>query len=122
MLLASDDSARGDDAAANKALHYAYDRAGIGALKTLAGLNLARSEIAQKKAQDALTLLDSLPEEGYAALRDELRGDALSALGRSADARSAYTDALTHLDANAANRAFVQMKLDNLAGVEKKGS
>lgn len=122
MLLASDDAARGDDAAANKALHDAYDHAGIGALKTLAGLNLARSEIAQKKAQDALTLLDSLPEEGYAALRDELRGDALSALGRNADARSAYTDALTHLDANAANRAFVQMKLDNLAGVEKKGS
>ena len=38
------------------------------------------------------------------------------------DARKAYTDALTHLDANAANRAFVQMKLDDLTGAEKKGS
>jgi predicted negative regulator of RcsB-dependent stress response len=122
MLLASDEAARGDDAAANKALQDAYDHAGIGALKTLAGLNLARSEIGQKKAQDALSLLDRLPEDGYAAQREELRGDALSALGRTTDARSAYTEALTHLDANAANRAFVQMKLDNLAGVEKKDS
>lgn len=122
MLLASDDAARGDETAANKALQDAYDHAGIGALKTLAGLNLARSEIGQKKAQDALALLDKLPEDGYAALRDELRGDALSALGRAADARSAYTDALTHLDANAGNRGFVQMKLDNLAGAEKKSS
>ncbi|MBU6198397.1 MAG: tetratricopeptide repeat protein [Xanthomonadaceae bacterium] len=122
MRLASDAAARGDNAVANKALQDAYEHAGIGALKTLAGLNLARSQIAQKKAQDALTLLDKLPEDGYAALRDELRGDALTALGRSADARKAYTDALTHLDANAANRAFVQMKLDNLPGAEKKSS
>lgn len=122
MRLAGDDAARGDEAAANKALQDAYDHAGIGALKTLAGLNLARSEIAQKKPQDALALLDKLPEDGYAALRDELRGDALTALGLGADAHEAYTDALTHLDANAANRAFVQMKLDNLAGAEKKGS
>ncbi|MBS0569505.1 MAG: tetratricopeptide repeat protein [Proteobacteria bacterium] len=122
MRLASDAAAQGDAAAANAALQDAYAHAGIGALKTLAGLNLARSEIAQNKAQDALALLDKLPEDGYAALRDELRGDALSALGHSADARHAYTEALTHLDANAANRAFVQMKLDNLAGVEKKGS
>ena len=122
MRLAGDDGARGDEAAAKKALQDAYDHAGIGALKTLVGLNLARAEIAQKRAQDALALLDKLPEDGYSALRDELRGDALSALGRAADAHKAYTDALTHLDANAANRAFVQMKLDNLAGAEKKSS
>ncbi|MBS0555876.1 MAG: tetratricopeptide repeat protein [Proteobacteria bacterium] len=122
MRLASENAADGDPADANKALRDAYEHAGIGALKTLAGLNLARSEIAQKKPQDALDLLAKLPEEGYAAMRDELRGDALSALGRGADARSAYTDALTHLDANAPNRSFVQMKLDDLAGAEKKGS
>lgn len=122
MRLAASAAARGDGAAANTALNDAYQHAGIGALKTLAGLYLARSQIAQNKAQDALTLLDKLPEEGYAAMRDELRGDALAALGRNTDARTAYTDALTHLDANAANRSFVQMKLGNLGGTEKKGS
>lgn len=122
MRLASDAAASGDPAEANKALRDAYDRASIPALKTLAGLNLARAEISQNKAQDALKLLETLPQDGYAALRDELRGDALSALGRGDDARKAYIDALTHLDANAANRAFVQMKLDDLTGAEKKGS
>jgi len=55
-------------------------------------------------------------------LRQELRGDALAALGRKHEARAAYTDALTNLDPNAANRAFVEMKRNDLGGEEKKGS
>lgn len=122
MRIAENAASRGDKDAAANALKDAYEHAGIGALKTLAGLNLARSDISRGKAQDGLKLLDQLPADGYAAMRDELRGDALMALGRSADARTAYTDALTHLDSGAANREFVQMKLDNLAGTESKGS
>jgi len=122
MRMAQDAAARGDQAAAAASLQSAYQGAGMSAMKTLAGLYLARSEIARAKAQDALALLDKLPDEGYAAMRDELRGDALVALGRHDEARTAYTDALTHLDANAANRDFVQMKLDNLADGESKRS
>lgn len=122
MRMAENAATRGDQTAAAAALQDAYQHAGIGALKTLAGLYLARSEIARNKAQDGLNLLNQLPEDGYAAMRDELRGDALLALGHNADARTAYTDALTHLDANAANRSFVQMKLDNIASAEMKGS
>jgi predicted negative regulator of RcsB-dependent stress response len=55
-------------------------------------------------------------------LRDELRGDALVALGRKDEARTAYTDALTNLDANAPNHAFLEMKLNDLGSEEKKGS
>ncbi len=122
LRMANEAAARGDQDAAYAALNNAYQHAGIEALKTLTGLYLARVEIAQKKAQDALTLLDKLPEQGYAALRDELRGDALAALGRQDDARTAYTDALTNLDPNAANRAFLEMKLNDLGSQEKKGS
>ena len=122
LRIADNAAARGDQDAARTALDSAHQHAGIEALQTLSGLYLARVEIAQKKAQDALTLLDQLPEQGYAALRDELRGDALAALGRKDEAHTAYTDALTNLDPNAANHAFLEMKLNDLGRQEEKGS
>jgi len=122
MRLAEDAAARGDHAAVQAALQNAYDHAAIDALKTLAGLHLARAEIAQNKAKEALDLLDKLPQAGYAALRQELRGDAFAALGRKDEARTAYTDALTNLDANASNRGFLEMKRNDLGSEEKKGS
>ncbi|HZP67681.1 MAG TPA: tetratricopeptide repeat protein [Rudaea sp.] len=114
--------ARGDQAGADTALEHAYQHAGIDALKTLSGLYLARAEIAQNKAKEALELIDKLPQGGYASLRNELRGDALAALGRKDEARTAYTDALTTLDANAPNHAFLEMKLNDLGNAEKKSS
>lgn len=122
LRIADNAVTRGDHDSAHAALDSAYQHAGIDALKTLSGLYLARSEIAQKKPQDALDLLETLPELGYAALRNELRGDALAALGRIEEARRAYTDALTNLDANAPTHAFVDMKLNDLGSGEKKGS
>ena len=122
LRMADEAAAKGDHAAASASLQSAYDHAGIEALKTLAGLYLARSEIAQDKAKDALDFLDKLPQSGYAAMRQELRGDALSALGRKDEARTAYADALANLDPNASNRAFVEMKRNNLGVEEKKGS
>jgi len=123
LRLAEQAAAKADHAAAQAALQNAYDHAGIDPLKTLAGLYLARSEIAQDKAKDALDLLDKLPQAGYAALRQELRGDALAALGRKDEARTAYADALANLDVNAPNRSFVEMKRNDLgAAEEKKGS
>ncbi len=122
LRMADNAATRGDHDATHAALDNAYQHAGIDALKTLSGLYLARSDIAGKKPQEALDLLDKLPTLGYAALRDELRGDALAALGRKDEARTAYTDALTNLDANAPNHAFVEMKLNDLGSAEKKGS
>jgi len=107
-------AAHGDNDGARAALDSAYQHAGNDALKTLAGLYLARSEIAEKKPQDALDLLNKLPDAGYTAMRDELRGDALVALGRKDEARAAYTNALTNLDAGAPNHTFVEMKLSDL--------
>jgi len=121
MRMADSAAAHGDQDGARAALESAYQHAGNDALKTLSGLYLARAEIAQKKAQEALDLLDKLPAAGYTALRDELRGDALVALGRKDDARTAYTNALTNLDAAAPNHAFIEMKLSDL-GTEKTGS
>ena len=113
---------RADLDSARASLDWAYQHAGIDAMKAIAGLRLARVELAQTHAQDALDLLDKLPAAGYAAQIGELRGDALVALNRKDDARAAYSDALANLDPNAPNRNFVQMKLNDLGGAEKKGS
>jgi predicted negative regulator of RcsB-dependent stress response len=113
---------RGDQEATHAALDSAYQHAGNDALKALSGLYLARTDIAAKKPQEALDLLDKLPSAGYTALRAELRGDAFAALGRTDEARTAYTDALTNLDANAPNHVFLEMKLNDLGSGEKKGS
>jgi predicted negative regulator of RcsB-dependent stress response len=113
---------RSDLEGARAALDWAYQHAGIDALKALAGARLARVELGQGKAQDAIDLLGKLPASAYTAQIGELRGDALVALNRKDEARAAYNDTLANLDPNASNRAFVQMKLDDLGAPENKGS
>jgi predicted negative regulator of RcsB-dependent stress response len=113
---------RGDNEAAYSSLDWAWQHASIDALKLVAGVNLARVQIARNKAQDALDLLDKLPKGGFDASVAELRGDALVALGRKDDARAAYADALSHADAMSGNRSVLEMKLNDLGGAEKKGS
>jgi predicted negative regulator of RcsB-dependent stress response len=105
---------KGDLKTASEDLEWAQAHAGAPALKALAGLNLAKVQLAQGQADAALKTLDALPKDNYTALAGELRGDILTQLGRADDARAAYQEALAHLDAQAPNREFVQMKLDNL--------
>ncbi|MEP7042301.1 MAG: tetratricopeptide repeat protein [Dokdonella sp.] len=113
---------KGDLAAAASALDWAQQHAGMSGLKALATLRLARVKLAQGDADAAIKLLDGVSKDDFTALAGEIRGDALAKLGRVDDARSAYQDALTHLDPQAPNRSFVQMKLDNLAAAAPKDS
>ncbi|GAA0707035.1 tetratricopeptide repeat protein [Dokdonella soli] len=113
-------TAKGDLAGAATALSWAQEHADVAGLKSLATLRLARVKLAQGDADGAIKLVDGVPKDDYAALAGELRGDALSKLGRTDDARNAYQDALSHLDAQAPNRGFVQMKLDDLASASTK--
>jgi predicted negative regulator of RcsB-dependent stress response len=105
---------KGDLKTAADDLSWASEHAGASALKALAGLNLAKVQLAQGDANAALKTVDGLPKGDYAALASEVRGDILTQLGRADDARAAYQEALSHLDPQAPNRDLVQMKLDNL--------
>jgi len=107
---------KGDLAAAAAALDWAREHAKDDSLKGLIAARSARVKLAQGDADGALKLVDGMPKGDYAGLAAEIRGDALAKLGRSDDARNAYQDALSNLDAQAPNRGFVQMKLDDLAG------
>jgi predicted negative regulator of RcsB-dependent stress response len=112
----ADAAARKNDlAGAASALEWAQQHAGATSLKSLATLRLARVKLAQGDADAAIKLADGVPKDDYAALAGELRGDALAKLGHADAARTAYQDALSHLDPQAPNRNFVQMKLDDLA-------
>ena len=113
-------SAKGDLAAAVTSLEWARDHAGSVQMKALATLRLARTTLAQGNADAALKLLDGLPKGDFVALASDIRGDALNKLGRAADARAAYEETLSHLEAQTPDRAFVQMKLDDLAVAESK--
>ncbi|HEV7491977.1 MAG TPA: tetratricopeptide repeat protein [Rhodanobacteraceae bacterium] len=106
---------KGDLKDAATDLEWAGDHAGAPALKSLAGVNLAKVKLALGDADAALKLIDGVPKGDYSALAGETRGDILAQLGRNDDARAAYQDVLSHLDPQAPNRTFVQMKLDNLA-------
>jgi predicted negative regulator of RcsB-dependent stress response len=109
-------SASGDLKAAADDLAWAEEHAGTPALKSLAAIDLARVKLASGDAEGALSVVDALPKDSYVTIAGELRGDILARLGRTDDARKAYEDALTHLEPQAPNRSFVQMKLDNLDG------
>jgi predicted negative regulator of RcsB-dependent stress response len=115
-LYEADEAAgKNDLAAAATALDWARDHAGDASLQSLVGLRSARVKLAQGDADGAIKLLDGLSKDDYAAVAGEIRGDALLKLGRADDARAAYQDALTHIDAQAPTRNLVQMKLDDLA-------
>lgn len=101
--------------AAITALAWAHQHADSEALKSLISLRTARVELAQGKAQAALTKLDALPPTAYRGMALELRGDALVTLERVAEARKAYTDALSANEADTPQNRLLQLKLDNLA-------
>lgn len=110
---------KGDAETAYASLDWAWQHAGIDALKATVGVDLVRVQLARGKTQEALDLLDKLPKGGFDAAAAELRGDALAALGRKDEARAAYADAIGKLDPGAPNRTFLEMKLSDL-GVAAK--
>src|SRR5687767_2332452 len=88
-----------DAKAAATALAWARDHAKLEPLRDLATLRLARVRLADGDAQAALDLAAGITAEPFKGLSAETRGDALLALGRTAEASRAYEDALTALDA-----------------------
>ncbi len=84
-------------------------------LKHIGRLRLARILLYQEKPEEVVALLTGQDNAAFAAINNELLGDAYVALGRIADAGDAYREALA--DASPVptiNRALVQMKLADL--------
>ena len=103
-----------DVAHAKTQLQWVIDHAGEAALKDVARLKLASVLLDEKNYSEALALLDATHPDSFVGLYADLKGDVLTAQGKTAEARAAYELALTKLDAKGKYRTYTQHKLDAL--------
>src|SRR6184192_1140858 len=106
----------GDKAGAKAHLSWVIEHAGEDELKAIARYRLAETLLDDKQYDEALRTLDAKRPASFNGLYADLRGDALTAAGRAADARVAYQEALATLDPKSQYRSYVQVKLDAVGG------
>ena len=109
----------GDRNGASAQLSWVVDHASEEELKAIARFRLAQVQIDEKQYDAALATLDAKHPETFDGMFADLRGDALAAAGRAADARAAYETALAKLDPRSQYRSYVQVKHDALAAPPK---
>lgn len=85
-------------------------------LRRVAELRMAQLYIYKTEYAQALKILGDTDDSPYAALYHDLRGDALFAQGQLEDAADEYALALDKDTAGTIDRAFVQIKLDDVGG------
>ena len=118
-LLAAQVNEEGKDKAdAKKQLQWVIDHAGEDTLKDVARLRLAAILLDEKNYADALKLLDAKHPDSFDALYDDLRGDVLSAQGKTDEARSSYKLAYEKADTQGMYRSLIQMKIDALGAAK----
>jgi len=95
-------------------LEWTIEHAKETSVAAIASLQLA-SILYEEKAYDAaLKLLDAKHDAGFDGLFADLKGDVLSAQGKTVEAKAAYALALSKLDAEGKYRTLTQQKLDAL--------
>jgi predicted negative regulator of RcsB-dependent stress response len=102
-----------DFAAARLHLQWAADK-GKAQFRPVAQLRLATVLLEEKKYDDALKVIQGVPDDGYVSLAADLKGDVLMAQGKKDEARVAYQLALDKAEARSPIRQFTQLKLDAL--------
>ena len=115
QLLAVQANLQAKDLARAKAqLQWIIEHASEAGLQDTARLKLASLLLDEKSFEEALKLLNATHAESFTGLYADLKGDVLSAQGKTGEARSAYQTALDKLDAKSNYRNLVQLKLDGL--------
>jgi predicted negative regulator of RcsB-dependent stress response len=109
----------GDRDGAKAQLQWVVDHASEEELQAIARYRLAQVQIDEKQYDAALATLDAKHPPAFDGMFADLKGDALVAAGRPADARAAYENALAKLDPKSAYRNYVQVKHDAIASAPK---
>jgi predicted negative regulator of RcsB-dependent stress response len=99
-------------------LQWVIDNAGEDTLKDVARLRLAAMFLDEKKYAEAMKLLEAKHPDSFDGLYDDLRGDVLSAQGKTDEARSSYKLAYEKTDPQSMYRNLIQMKLDALGSAK----
>ncbi len=118
MLAAQANIQARDIAQAKTQLQWVIDHAAEEGLRDAARLKLASLLLDEKSYDAALKLLDAAHPDAFTGLYVDLKGDVLSAQGKTEEARAAYKLALDKTDAKSAYRSLIQMKLDALGGAK----
>lgn len=106
---------KADEAA--KYLRLVADDGTTAEFRNIGSLRLARVLIFQEKNEDALKALRDPGSPAFAPAFHEVRGDAYFAMGKHAEARSEYQQALnSEIPTVVIDRTYVQAKLDDLGG------
>jgi len=108
----------GDAQNAKSRLEWALGHAKEDELKDLVRLRLAAILLDEKKFDEALKLLESAHGAAFDGLYADLKGDALGAQGKLAEARAAYQLAFDKTEPNSSYRNLIQMKLDALGAAK----
>lgn len=99
-------------------LQWIIEHASESALQDTARLKLASLLLDEKNYDEAMKHLNATHPEAFTGLFADLKGDVLSAQGKTAEAKVAYQLALEKLDAKSTYRNLVQLKLDGLGDVK----
>lgn len=119
QLLAAQASIQAKDfARAKTQLFWVIEHAKEAALQDAACLKLASVMLDEKKYDDALKQLDAAHPDSFTGLYADLKGDVLSAMGKTTEARAAYQLALDKTDAKSMYRNLIQLKLDGLGAAK----
>lgn len=107
-----------DIARAKTQLQWVIDHAGEATLKDVARLRLAAILLDEKAYDGAMKLLNAAHPDSFNGLYADLKGDVLSAQGKTEEARTAYKLAFEKTDAKSMYRNLIQMKMDALGAAK----
>jgi len=107
-----------DVARAKTQLQWVIDHADEATLKDVARLRLAAILLDEKAYEDAIKLLNAAHPDSFNGLYADLKGDVLSAQGKTDEARTAYKLAYEKTDAKSMYRNLIQMKMDALGAAK----
>lgn len=114
LIVAKANYAANDAKSAKAQLEWAMGNAKEDSVRAIAQLQLAGLQYEEKQYDAALKTLEQKHDAAFDGLFADLKGDVLVAQGKKADARAAYQQALTKLDAEGRYRRYTQYKLDAL--------
>lgn len=105
-----------DNKSAKSQLEWAINNAKEAQIQAIARLQLATLQYEEKNYNAALETLSGKTDEGFVGLYSDLKGDVLTAQGKTEEAKTAYKEALSKLDPQGQYRTYTQHKLEALGG------
>ena len=114
ILFAKASYAEGSKDKAKEKLEWASRHAKESATESIALIQLGQVLLEEKKYEAALKKANDVDNEGYLGLANDLKGDALSAMGKKEDAKKAYLEALKRFGPKDPYAKFTQEKLETL--------